>query len=74
MQNIDVRAVNTSTSFLCLSSKTQIYSSAVKVINLHTHLLPLLPQPRCAVTMATDASESKHDMLLEVTESKGPGK
>ncbi|KAG7228754.1 hypothetical protein INR49_008532 [Caranx melampygus] len=45
---------------------------------------PVLPQhwsggggggglaPRCAVTMATDAVETKHDMLLEVTESKGP--
>ncbi|XP_035503961.2 capping protein inhibiting regulator of actin dynamics isoform X1 [Scophthalmus maximus] len=30
------------------------------------------PQPRCAVIMATDAVETKHDMLLEVTESKGP--
>lgn len=24
--------------------------------------------------MATDATETKHDMLLEVTEPKGPGK
>lgn len=24
--------------------------------------------------MATDAAETKHDMLLEVTEPKGPGK
>lgn len=38
------------------------------------YFLLLSPQPRCAVAMATDATGTKHDMHLEVTESKAPGK
>lgn len=34
----------------------------------------LSSQPRWAVIIATDTMETKHDMVLEVTESKDPGK
>lgn len=67
---------------MCLSSLFPLFKAHAHILTLCSKgdnipmLIPLLlpSQPKCAVTMATDATETKHGMHLEVTEPKGPGK